>query len=83
MQNELENQREKLYKYLNQKYKRSVINKVEMAFELGISNSTLDSYLAKGIGIPNYKKLGSAKNSKVIFNLLDVADFLTQTIKTR
>ncbi len=83
MQNELENQREKLYKYLNQKYKRSVINKVEMAFELGISNSTLDLYIAKGIGIPNYKKLGSAKNSKVIFNLLDVADFLTQTIKTR
>lgn len=83
MQNELENQREKLYKYLNQKYKRSVINKVEMAFELGISNSTLDLYIAKGIGIPNYKKLGSAKNSKVIFNLLDVADFLTETIKTR
>ncbi|WP_066402602.1 hypothetical protein [Aliarcobacter cryaerophilus] len=83
MQNELENQREKLYKYLNQKYKRSVINKFEMAFELGISNSTLDLYIAKGTGIPNYKKLGSAKNSKVIFNLLDVADFLTQTIKTR
>lgn len=83
MQNELENQREKLYKYLNQKYKRSVINKAEMAFELGISNSTLDLYIAKGIGIPHYKKLGSAKNSKVIFNLLDVADFLTQTIKTR
>ncbi len=83
MQNELENQRDKLYKYLNQKYKRSVINKVEMAFELGISNSTLDLYIAKGIGIPNYKKLGSAKNSKVIFNLLDVADFLTETIKTR
>ena len=83
MQNELEKQRDKLYKYLNQKYKRSVINKVEMAFELGISNSTLDLYIAKGIGIPNYKKLGSAKNSKVIFNLLDVADFLTETIKTR
>lgn len=83
MQNELEKQKEQLYKYLTQKYKRTVINKVEMAFELGISNSTLDLYIAKGIGIPNYKKLGSAKNSKVIFNLLDVADFLTETIKTR
>ena len=82
MQNELENQREKLYKYLTQKYKRTVINKVELAFELGISNSTLDLYISKGIGLPNYKKLGNAKNSKVIFNLLDVADFLTQTIKT-
>ena len=58
MQNELEKQKEQLYKYLTQKYKRTVINKVEMAFELGISNSTLDLYIAKGIGIPNYKKLG-------------------------
>ena len=82
MQNELDKQKEQLYKYLTQKYKRTVINKVEMAFELGISNSTLDLYIAKGIGFPNYKKLGNSKNSKVIFNLLDVADFLTQTIKT-
>ncbi|WP_066354403.1 hypothetical protein [Aliarcobacter skirrowii] len=82
MQNELEKQKEQLYKYLTQKYKRTVINKVEMAFELGISNSTLDLYISKGIGLPNYKKLGDSKNSKVIFNLLDVADFLTQTIKT-
>lgn len=82
MQNDLENQREKLYKYLTQKYKRAVINKVELAFELGISNSTLDLYIAKGTGLPNYKKLGKAKNAKVIFNLLDVADFLSQTIKT-
>ncbi|MDD3497820.1 MAG: hypothetical protein PHH92_10600 [Aliarcobacter skirrowii] len=82
MQNELEKQKEQLYKYLTQKYKRTVINKVEMAFELGISNSTLDLYIAKKIGLPNYKKLGDSKNSKVIFNLLDVADFLTQTIKT-
>lgn len=47
MQNELDKQKEQLYKYLTQKYKRTVINKVEMAFELGISNSTLDLYIAK------------------------------------
>lgn len=64
------------------KYKRAVISKTEMAWELGISNSTIDLYIAKGTGLPNYKKLGNAKNSKVVFNLIDVADFLSQTIKT-
>jgi predicted DNA-binding transcriptional regulator AlpA len=53
-----------------------------MAQELGVSNSTLDLYIAKGTGLPNYKKLGKAKNAKVVFNLVDVADYLTKTIKT-
>ena len=53
-----------------------------MADELGISSSTLDLYISKGTGLPNYKKLGKAKNAKVVFNLIDVAEFLSQTIKT-
>ena len=81
-QNDIESQKEKLYQYLAKKYKRAVINKTEMAEELGISNSTLDLYISKGCGLPSYKKLGKAKNAKVVFNLIDVADFLTQTIKT-
>ncbi|MDT8338895.1 MAG: hypothetical protein RQ763_06825 [Sulfurimonas sp.] len=82
MQNDEDLQKERLYEYLLKKYKRAVISKVEMASELGISSSTLDLYIAKGTGLPNYKKLGKAKNAKVVFNLLDVADFLTKTIKT-
>lgn len=82
MQNYTDIQAEKLYVYLQKKYKRVVISKSEMAEELGISHSTLDLYIAKGTGLPNYKKLGKAKNAKVVFNLLDVADFLTKTIKT-
>ena len=53
-----------------------------MAHELGISYSTIDGYIAKGYGIPNYKKLGKAKNAKVVFNIIDVAKFLSETIKT-
>lgn len=82
MQNDEALQKERLYEYLLKKYQRAVISKVEMASELGISSSTLDLYIAKGTGLPNYKKLGKAKNAKVVFNLLDVADFLTKTIKT-
>lgn len=82
IQSNTEMQAEKLYVYLQKKYKRAVISKSEMAEELGISNSTLDLYIAKGTGLPNYKKLGKAKNAKVVFNLIDVAEFLSQTIKT-
>jgi len=82
MHNDTESQQDKIYKELRNKYKRMTISKSEMSSELGISNSTLDLYISKGIGLPNYKKLGTAKNAKVIFNLLDVADFLANTIKT-
>ncbi|HUH41988.1 MAG TPA: hypothetical protein VLZ29_02620 [Sulfurimonas sp.] len=82
MQNDTDLHRDNLYKYLIKKYKRAVISKTEMADELGISSSTLDLYIAKGTGLPNYKKLGKAKNAKVVFNLFDVADFLANTIKT-
>jgi len=82
MQIDREFQREKIYKELRKKYKRMTISKNEMSSELGISNSTLDLYISKGIGLPNYKKLGTAKNAKVIFNLVDVAEFLSNTIIT-
>lgn len=82
MQNDIESQENKIYEELRKKYNRMTISKSEMSSELGISNSTLDLYIAKGIGLPNYKKLGSAKNAKVIFNLLDVSEFLANTIKT-
>jgi len=82
MQYDAELHREKLYQELREHYKRMTISKSEMANELGISNSTLDLYISKGIGLPNYTKLGTAKNAKVIFNLLDVAEFLANTIKT-
>lgn len=81
-QSNTEMQAEKLYVYLQKKYKRAVISKSQRAEELGISNSTLDLYIAKGTGLPNYKKLGKAKNANVVFNLIDVAEFLSQTIKT-
>jgi predicted DNA-binding transcriptional regulator AlpA len=82
MQDDTGSQQDKIYQELRKKYKRMTISKSEMSNELGISNSTLDLYIAKGIGLPNYKKLGTAKNAKVIFNLLDVAEFLANTIKT-
>ncbi len=75
-------QSEQFLKLLRDTYRKSTINKRELAIEMGVSTSTIDLYMSKGIGIPNYKKLGTAKNSKVVFNIIDVAEYLTQTIKT-
>jgi len=66
---------------LRTRYKKATLSKTEMANELGISASTLDKYRREGIGLPNYKKLGKTKNAKVIFNIVEVAEFLAQTIK--
>ena len=71
-----------IYQDLKTRYKKATLSKKEMASELGVSLSTLDKYIKDGLGIPNYKKLGKAKNAKVIFNIVDVAVFLAQTIKT-
>lgn len=75
-------QTELVYQDLKSRYNKATLTKKELANEFTVSTSTIDLYISKGIGIPNYKKLGTAKNAKVIFNIVDVAEFLTQTIKT-
>jgi len=72
-----------VYEYLLRKYNRITIGKKEMAAELGIGLSTLDLYMKKGIGIPSYLKLGNKRNSRILFNITDVAEFLSSNkIKT-
>jgi hypothetical protein len=74
---------EQTYLYLKTKYNRTVIGKKEMACELNISPSTLDLYISKGIGLPRYKKLGLAKNARVVFNIYDIAVYLnTEKVET-
>ena len=58
------------------------IGKREYAKITHSSLSAVDNYIKKGYGIPDYKKMGDAKNSKVLFNLIDVANYLAQTVKT-
>ena len=70
-----------IYQDLKTRYKKATLSKKEMAKELGVSTSTIDVYMKNGFGVPNYKKLGKAKNAKVIFNIVDVAEFLAQTVK--
>ena len=57
------------------------IGKAELSSILNVSISYINKCLMKGTGIPNYKKLGNAKNSKVVWNLVDVSEYLADTTK--
>ena len=59
------------------------ISKKEYSQIAVCSVSTVDNNIKRGYGIPNYKKIGSAKNARVVFSLIDVANyFASQTIQT-
>ena len=62
--------------YLLQKYDSFFITKKELAKELGVSYSSIDNFIFRKYGVPDYKKLGTSKNSKILFNLIDVAVFM-------
>lgn len=66
---------------LQEKYNKVALSKQELANELGLGLSTVSKFMADGIGLPNYKKIGHAKNSRVIFPLINVAEFLSDTIE--
>lgn len=73
---------DEIYADLHKKYKKNTLSKIELSQEMSCGISTLSKYLAEGRNIPNYIKLGEAKNARVLFPLREVAEFLAQTIKT-
>ena len=81
MKKQNQTNQEQLVEYLSNKYDSAVLTKDQMAKELGVHKSTVDKFIAKGYGLPPYRKLGNAKCSKMIFNIIDVAKFLDDTVK--
>lgn len=71
---------ETILKDLTSRYNKAVLNKKELANELNCSVSAINNYISKGYGIPSYKKMGDAKNARVVFPIVHVASYLTQTI---
>jgi len=65
--------------YLLKKYDKLGLNRKETAKEIGISTSHLDKLLRAGVGLPNYRRLGSSQKSRIIFPINEIADFLTLT----
>lgn len=65
---------------LKSEYKTLMLTKKELSKVLGISESTINSYLSKNINLPDYKKMADGKNSRVMFPLMNVAKYLTENI---
>ncbi|MEA2017531.1 MAG: hypothetical protein U9N59_03700 [Campylobacterota bacterium] len=68
-----------IYQDLNNRYNKSTLTKKELADELGMSVSSINTYIGKGEGIPEYIKVGNAKNGKVLFPVANVVDYLSNT----
>jgi len=65
---------------LKERYNKLTLTKKELALELNVSVSSLNHYIKKGYGIPEYTKIGEAANGKVLFPLICVAEYLSNTI---
>lgn len=72
---------EAIYQDLLNRYKKIALNKEELSRELGISVSALNNCIVQGYGLPEYKKLGNAKNARVIFPIVCIAEYLSNTVK--
>ena len=66
---------------LTTRYNKSTLTKQELSNELGVSVSSINSYIVKGEGIPEYVKVGTGRNGKVLFPIVNVVDYLSNTIK--
>ncbi len=53
-----------------------LISKTELAEIMRCSISKINAGITQSSGIPNYFKMGDTKQSKVMFKLTDVVDFL-------
>lgn len=71
-----------IYSELKERYGKATLSKAELAHEMGVSYSTIDNYIRLGYGLPEYKKIGKSRNGKILFPIISVSEFLSQTIKT-
>lgn len=55
------------------------LNRQETAKALGIGVSTLDLRIKEGRNLPEYIKIGDAKNSRIVFTLVAIAQFLANS----
>ena len=66
---------------LTSRYQKTTLTKKELAHELSVSVSSINNYISQKVGIPEYTKVGEAKNGTVLFPIICVAEYLSNTIK--
>ncbi len=72
---------EALYSELKMEGYPLMIPKKSYAEIVGCSVYSVDKYIKKGYGCPNFKKMGDKKNSRVLFSLIDIANYLSKTVE--
>ena len=72
---------DEIYKYLLNKYNKVALNKKELAHELGVSVSAINNCIVKGYGLCEFKKLGHQPNARVVFPVICIAEYLSNTVK--
>jgi hypothetical protein len=72
---------EKIYEELKTKYGKLTLTKQDLSEVLDVSVSLINHYITKGYGIPEYIKVGSGPNGSVRFPVVNVVDYLSNTIK--
>lgn len=65
---------------LMNKYDKATLTKKEVAEELGLSLRTIDSMIKDGCILPRPLKLGKSKKSAIRFNIIDIAEYITDAI---
>lgn len=71
---------EQTLKSLERQYEgKQSLNRKETAKALGIGVSTLDLKIKEGRDLPEYIKIGNAKNSRIIFPLVAIAQYLSSS----
>lgn len=66
--------------YLKKKYKKLALSINELAQEIGVSHSTIRGNVKKGLGIPEYRRVGGGtQRKKIVFPINEVAKWLSDT----
>jgi len=58
-----------------------VLTKQNLAHLLKVSVSSINNYIVKGEGVPEYIKVGNGKKGKVLFPVVNVVSYMSNTIK--
>ena len=76
-----EERREYIYQYFIKKYQKISINKKHFAEELTVCENTMSTYIKRNY-VPQPKRYGTSKNTKITFNVNDLADHFSVVNQT-
>ena len=57
------------------------LTKKELSQVLKVSVSSINNYIVQKTGIPEYVKVGTGKNGTVLFPVVNVVDYMSNTVK--